>query len=177
MLELHKNFKGQFTIEFIVAVVVFLALMVYSLTFVTYIVPNFQSEHQSNLLKSKAYQISELLLFDSGLWDGTKFVRVGLASDYYMLNYTKMNWLNSECASHYEDYLLPSLGLKGNKVINGIVVPMNYYIKIVISNSTKTIVNCGPDVKYLYNDTTTVNIVRYAVDENMDVTKITLRLW
>ena len=56
--------KGQISIDYIIAIVIFIFFVIYFLFEITNIVPKFIGQIEEQEIRSKAYQISEILIND-----------------------------------------------------------------------------------------------------------------
>jgi hypothetical protein len=130
LIILGENMKAAVNIEFILSMVVFLG----AVTFVTFslinvTLPFFHKEAINDEIKSKAFHISELLLFKEGNpsdWDENNVGGLGLSTgDSYVLSASKVLALNATCAKSYEkvrqllsqnqfDVSIDITGLNGN---------------------------------------------------------------
>lgn len=98
--------KGIIDIEYLLAIAVFLT----TISFVTIIimsnVPLFHREAVSEDLRARAYQISELLLFDRGdpvNWDQVNVNRIGLSTGTrYKLSSLNIVALKELCTANYQ---------------------------------------------------------------------------
>lgn len=80
--------KGQISIDYYAAVIVFIIIVTYFVFQITNIVPRFVSQIEADRMRSESYQISEILVNDAGLpddWetiagsDPSQIQRVGLS--------------------------------------------------------------------------------------------------
>jgi hypothetical protein len=114
--------KAQVNIHFIISLTIFVGLILYLVFVLISTYPVYDDETRTNILYSKAYQVSEFLIKDTGYsndWNVDNYVRIGLASEPYLLNQLKINNLNVICddknATNVER-LLSSFGLFGNSL-------------------------------------------------------------
>ncbi|MCK4730664.1 MAG: hypothetical protein KAT28_05080 [Candidatus Aenigmarchaeota archaeon] len=101
MVNSLKN-KGQVNIPFTISLFVFIGLTVYLISSIIGYHPSHSEAIKSDILYSKAYSISELLIKDKGYpgnWEENNFRRVGLASEPYLLNSSKIAELEKICNS------------------------------------------------------------------------------
>ena len=94
--------KGQVNIHFVIGTLIFVSLSIY----LVYLTMSFYPEHSENIrsdiLYTKAYLISELLIKSEGYpenWNKDNFERVGLASKPYLLDSAKLAEFNEVCNS------------------------------------------------------------------------------
>jgi ABC-type transport system involved in Fe-S cluster assembly fused permease/ATPase subunit len=135
--------KGQINLEFILSVLVFLSVM----SFITIQIINSVSEVRRDLavedIKSSAFQISNILMFDKGSpenWDATNVKRIGLKADFYSLDAGKVNSLNALCSggNGYKKFVsIVNLGLSEDIYLN------------ISTLSGKTLAFCAPPVESL----------------------------
>ena len=94
--------KGQVNIHFIISTVLFVSLSIYLVYLIIDFYPTHSKNIKSDILYSKAYSISELLIKDKGYpenWNENNFERIGLASEPYSLNSTKIIEFEKICNS------------------------------------------------------------------------------
>ncbi len=179
--------KGQFTIEFIVSTMLFIAIIVYTMTTVSNSIPVFKSQHRINELKSIAYQISEVVMFTDGSWDVNPIrpVSIGLGADYYVLNSTRLQYFNMSCSNDYSN-ILKALNFDVSELVEfqryeSWVLFKKKCVTISMLNSTGFI-TCRPpkgsdcDSRLLQN-TTIGEITRYANDDYGNFFNLTVMVW
>lgn len=96
-----KN-KGQVNIPFTLSLFVFVGLTIYLISSIIGYHPSHSEAIKSDVLYSKAYSISELLIKDEGYpanWNENNFRRIGFASEPYLLNSSKIIELEKICNS------------------------------------------------------------------------------
>ena len=105
--------KAQLIFEFLIAVLIFFGLVFYALNYLSWTVSGYSSDFSGENLESKASQIGEMLVLNSGNWSGGSPVIAGLAQEWPVLNSTKISWLNASCNSLPSGYdnLMKRLGL------------------------------------------------------------------
>ena len=147
--------------EFIVASLVFFAIIIYILNYINMAVFSYNNEYGISRMESHAMKISELLVKDKGLWNGIIPKRVGLAREWPVLDKTKINNLESYCSNplNYKN-LLGLLNLGG------------HVMKLHITNENNDVLlDCGPD----FNET--AKVIRYGIDsETNSLLKIVVKL-
>jgi hypothetical protein len=97
--------KGVIDIEFILSVVLFFG----TITFVSFMiisnVPVFHNEAVNDDIRARAYEISQVLMFDEGYpkdWSAANVKTIGLsAGEHYILSEDKIASLNALCSSNY----------------------------------------------------------------------------
>ena len=92
-------------IEFIIAALLFFAIIFYTLNYLNTTVWTFDQDHYANFLESRSTQISEILLTSPGVWESGIPKSVGLAGKWPELNTTKISWLNDSCHSDYRNLM------------------------------------------------------------------------
>jgi len=134
--------KGTLDIEFILAIIVFLS----TISFVTFVIlsniPVFHGESISEDLRARAYEISQLIIFDQGYpsdWNPSNVLRIGLSNGTgYVIDTIKVENLKSLCASDYAR----------TKSLLGQEFRRDIKINIVDGMNT-TILDCKPPVTSL----------------------------
>ncbi len=94
--------KGQAVFEFVIAAILFFAIVFYIFNQVNGTVYAYQNERNINSLEAAAMRISELLVHTKGVWSSGIPLSPGLEEDWPVLNTTKILRLNSSCNSDYE---------------------------------------------------------------------------
>jgi len=154
--------KGQMVFEFIVAVVILLAVFFYVINYVNAGVFAFSTESKINNLESKAVQISSLLVNDPGVWVSGEPNRIGLEKDWPVLDNIKLADLESYCDSNYLG-VLQKLGIIGNRV------------RIDVDEVSGTnIITCGPNIP---SEVLNVQTKRYALSENGNILELNIWVW
>ena len=124
--------KGQAVFEFVIATILFFAIIFYILNFLNATIFNYNSQFNNIVLESKSVQISELLVKDAGKWSGETPIIIGVADEYPVLNETKMINLENYCITNYID-LIDNFNLDRRKFRINITTDSNSYL-------------CGPPV-------------------------------
>ncbi len=190
---MRVKLKGQFTVEFIIAVVSFMFLVVYVMNFVNNEVPPFTSRHNSDIIKVRALQVSELLIFDDGVWDASPLnpPRIGLASGYHTLNRTKISYLNTLCSTE-PGYgkILSNLNINTHLPANSYadfksyLISENRCVDISVYDASSEILSCPPSgaenwecMNIKTSATQRHQMVRYAPDTDGRIINITVGVW
>lgn len=119
--------KGQVNIHFIVSTTLFIVLVIYLINIILNFYPSYTSNYETDVLYSKAYSVSELLLKNKGYpdnWNSDDFERVGLASEPYSLNLSKIDELEEICNTTNltkKNRFLDSFGLQNNNLMVDII--------------------------------------------------------
>lgn len=129
--------KSQVNIEFIISFLVFLVSLSFIILSIVNNYPIFRKEAIKTILISKSFQISHLLIFDTGYprdWDSGNVKVIGLSSGQpYLLSSDKIAELN--CNETEYEKLKKILGL-GSK---------DFIINITLLNGT-VLATCHPKV-------------------------------
>jgi hypothetical protein len=101
--------KGQLSIEYFVAMIIFIFFVVYFLFQMSNLVPEFTGEMESQRIRSEAYQISEIMINGPGMpanWNTLPYsqtVLFGLSNEMLnktnLLSSSKISSMNSTCTS------------------------------------------------------------------------------
>lgn len=99
------NLKAQANIEFIISIVIFLIVVMFISFSIFSNYRVFHAESEKNIIKSKGFMISELLILDKGYpnnWNNLNNVqRIGLAERPYVLNREKVLAIDSCSPDNY----------------------------------------------------------------------------
>ncbi|MFB6075670.1 MAG: hypothetical protein ABEK17_00860 [Candidatus Aenigmatarchaeota archaeon] len=96
--------KGQVNIQYLIALVLFIGLIWYLTFQVTSTIPKFKVESQRNILNTKAYRLTEIMVKTDGIpenWDSSNVKSIGLAESPNVLNSTKVGRFRSLCDNSY----------------------------------------------------------------------------
>ncbi|MBI1971999.1 MAG: hypothetical protein HYS53_01735 [Candidatus Aenigmarchaeota archaeon] len=185
--------KGQFTVEFIIAVVSFILLVVYVMNFVNNEIPPFTSQHNSDAVRARTFQISEFLIFDDGVWDANPNdpPRIGLGSGYHKINRTKVQYLDTLCSTEAGyGRILSRLNINTHfpadsyTDFKSYLLSENKCLDISIYDTSSRLLLCPPSgsqnwecVSTRTSVTQRYQIVRYAPDTDGGVINITVGVW
>jgi len=163
--------KGQMVFEFIIAAVLFFAVVIYTINYLNSAVTFYSSNFHSNVLHTKAMQVSELLLRNPGVWAaGTPSV-LGLASgslDWPALDSVKIQNLETYCEENYIE-LLDIIGFyPKNKVM--------IMINETGPDATINLLDCRPTTG-VPEDITLAHIKRFAVLEDKSSLSVDVWVW
>lgn len=153
------KFKGQVNIYFVISTVLFISLSIYLIYMIISFYPVHSKDIYSDILYSKAYSVSELLIKDKGYpenWDENNFERVGLASRPYSLDSTKIIEFENICNSTADPTKIQKLRNSFGLESENLVVEINYL------NNTN-VMKCEPAGKKIG---TTARIKRIATLNN-----------
>jgi hypothetical protein len=103
--------KGQITVEYFVSMIVFVIFTLYIYHSFSSNIPKFIAEIEREDIRSKAYQVSEVLLNDFGdpedWYTGGLPNRLGLSDEVYgktnLLSSRKIDDLQTMCSADYDD--------------------------------------------------------------------------
>ena len=131
--------KGIIDIEYILAVAVFLT----TISFVTLVimsnVPLFHKEAVSEDLRSRAYEVSQLLLFDKGYpsgWNIADVERLGLSKgERYNISLSSVLLLENLCGTDY----IKTKALLGQDYRNDLTIE-------ITDSDNNILVSCAPPV-------------------------------
>ncbi len=136
--------KGQFTWDYIVAFVAFIALVSYLALQIIGIRPSFTDAVRGELLRSEAYQISELLINNPGEpedWTILNVRRPGFSNEIF-------NAVNNVSSRKAGDFNTICQQPNGYFIIAGLlgvdVYKYNFSVLMINKTSGFSIVNCRP---------------------------------
>lgn len=95
--------KGQMVYEFVIASLFFFGIMLYTINFLNMNVSAFSETHDDDIYKSRAWQISEVVLRDRGEWSGSVPGKIGLAQNWPVLNESNLNDFHTWCQGREEE--------------------------------------------------------------------------
>lgn len=167
--------KGQFSVDYYVAIVVFIFFVVYLFFQLMKTIPTYLSEVNTQILKSEAYQISELLMNDFGEpqdWynklDSMDLIkRIGLSDELQkktnLLSLQKINSLNTVCNSE-NGY---------NRVKSWINTEYNFLITLTDKITNQVLLSCSSEQEPAK---TKIDVRRFVAFEN-SYGELILQLW
>ena len=132
--------KGQLIIEFLIAAVLFFIVLLAVLTSVNTQAARFSATAADAALQAAAFRVSEQLLRSQGVWNFSAPVvsQLGLAKGPGVLEQRKLDTLQGICSTSYAAVLqLLDLGERPF---------VSQRVRILVTNSTSTVVDCGPAV-------------------------------
>jgi len=148
--------KGQFNIEYLFSLVIFISVVVYLSIQVVNAIPQYHQRSIEDRLYSDSFRITELLIKDS---------KIGFAVEPYKLNSTKMKEFNGSCISNYEK-IKEEFDLENTR---------DFQLTVFVNSSFK--ISCGlSGIPSRNSSVTLINIDRYASTDNQP-TKINFKLW
>ncbi len=156
--------------EFVVAAVIFFAVVFYTINYLNSGVSAFSGGSYVNNLEIRAIQISELLVHDPGVWEDSTPKIVGLSKEWPVLNMTKIQLLDGFCnySANYT-YLLQNLGLEESRFGSRRI----YNVSIKINEGDNVLLDCGlnPPEKMM------VNVERFALSEGDKILTVNVWVW
>ncbi len=150
--------------EFLIAAMVFFSIIFYILNYLSTSVATFSSDAYSDVLQSKAMQISELLVRTEGVWINNTPLTVGLVKSWPVMDDSKIAGLDYFCQQNYTG-LLGLLGLKEG------LYNRTYNVHILINNGD--ILDCG----FPPRGAQIASVKRYALSEDRGVLAIDVAVW
>lgn len=169
--------KGQFSLEQLVAMTLFVAFVSYVLFTVLNLVPTYNSQVKAERLKSEAYQMSELLINNPGNpanWNlANQPISFGLSNQTANLtNYvstTKMGYLSSFCfAPNYAGY---------SQVSQWLGTDRQFSILLLSRNCAIPPVDCRPNSSVFRGSSVNVSIKRYVAFNQNCFGELDLQVW
>jgi hypothetical protein len=161
--------KGQMIFEFIIAAVLFFAIVFYIINVLGVNVSSFSSSSQLDVFQSKALQISEMLVSSKGVWNGVEPAVVGLVKDAPVLDSEKIQNFNITCRMNYAG-LKEKLGLKEYLYED---VEKEYNAKIRIYKNQTEIVDCGPYEPPKERG----GVKRFALSDDGEIITVRVEVW
>jgi hypothetical protein len=163
--------KGQLVFEFVVAALFFLAIIIYTINYLNSTVFLYTSDYYENSLESKAWQISEILVRNEGIWAGSNENQmtpsvIGLAENWPVLNESKINSLNWYC-SNFKDDTMWLLNIDPNN--HGAVLEINKSI----SGTDIPMLVCGDLPRGIQN----AKLSRFGISEDGNLLKVRVWYW
>ena len=92
----EKKMKGQLVFEFVIAALMLFSIIIYTINYLSINSNLYHERFLSNMLESKAVQVSEILLNDPV---------DGIVDEWPLLDTVKMSAFESSCNSDYEETL------------------------------------------------------------------------
>lgn len=157
--------KGQFSIEYLVAFVLFASILIYLSFQMAGIIPELYQQSQENLKSLKATSITESLIKTPGNWSGgANSIKYGLADEPYLLNETKTRMFNRTCETDY-GLVREGFGLKNTT---------GFHVTVLGVKDGEVYVDCG--VEHIPSGVGVEGVERYGV-LNGDIVTLVLKVW
>jgi len=144
--------KGQFNIEYLFSLVVFVLVIVYLSVEISNVIPQYHQKNIENRLYNDALRASEILIKDE---------TNGLVFSPYNLSPSKIIAFNASCNNNYEN-------LKRNISLSA----RDFQITVDVNSSFRF--TCGNE--YIPQGLNVVDLKRNGITDNQ-VTTIDLRVW
>ncbi len=171
---MSRAMKGQMSIDYIIAIVIFFFFVVYFLWQVTNVIPRYLQQIEEQRIRSEAYQISELILNDAGQpnnWDQlaySQIVRIGL-SDH---NIQKTNVINAAKAAALNTFC----STQGQQALRTMMrTDLQFSIFLVDRGDGTTYVTCSP--ASTVNRGFSATIKRVTAMDNNRFAELTVQTW
>jgi hypothetical protein len=157
--------KGQLVFEFVVAAIFFFYIVFYVINYLNATAMIFSSDFYMNSLEFKAIEISELLLHNRGVWNGTVPETPGLADGWPVLNTTKIQYMDAYCSSpiNYE-VVLRKLDINSSR---------GHGMKIELNDTGGNLMLCG----YLPGGFINAKVERFAISDTGEYLTMTVWAW
>jgi len=154
--------NGQMVFEFVLATILFFGIIFYVLNYMNMDIATFSKDFYEGTLESKVVQVSELVVGNKGVWEDGKPSVIGLAEEWPVLSYAKIQDLNSLCASNYEE-------------VRQMFDVGHHKIKIQINESGNPtpLLDCGN----FHTESSRASIIRYALSEHGSVLSVGVWIW
>jgi len=160
----NGSVKGQMVFQFIIAAVIFFAIVLYTLNFLNSNVNSYWNDMFVNELENKAVSVSEVLVKSRGVWDGNTPKSIGLVDDDYMWPVLKLdkikNFINfcfsGSVPNENEFNILGLNGYGANITISSATLDKNV---LCISSDSQYRCSCG----YPLTNGTKMYIKRYGL--------------
>ncbi len=97
----RSGMRGQLIFEFVIATLFFLAIVMYTISYLNITVFAFSESHQNSMIRNNAWQISELLVKGQGVWSGSPLepMELGIAESWPVMNHTRITALDAWCGT------------------------------------------------------------------------------
>lgn len=129
-----ESVKGQFNIEYLVALIIFISIIVFLSVQLAQAVPQFHTDSISNRLQAQAFRVSDTLVKTPGepaRWEQTSARVYGFAEAPYVINTTKLSTFNTQCLSDYAE----------TKNTLGLAAVADFQMRVLVNGTT--FVDCG----------------------------------
>ncbi len=161
-----KGGKGQMLLEFVIATLIFFAILFYITSLLNANVSRYSLSAAADSLEAKAVRVSEQLL-SIGLWDNGTPSSPGLLDNRSLIDYERVSRFKALC----NDYIpvqrmlgLTSAGFIGKNA-------KDFFISII--DNKKKLLECGKSTR----PATSAHIRRYALSQNNTVAVLEVFVW
>lgn len=160
--------KGQYSIEFIFAFIVFSILLLYVSVEMSRNLPDYYIESRENVVHTKAHNIVETLLSTERIESNGETQKYGLVNERNVINYSFTDQMDSDC-SDLEGYLdvRDKLGLDETS-----------FFKLLIEENGNTLVSC--DEVDIATDLPNARVERHALNETCkdnEPVRVVMHVW
>lgn len=175
--------RGQISIDYYAAVIIFVIIVVYFVFQIMNIVPRFISQMEHERMRSESYQISEILVNDAGLpidWNNlvlsnpSAIQRIGFSdqtsSMTNVMSSAKADALNTLCSTQGQEFVRSKLNTE-----------FQFSLVVLNRDTDMTVINClGPSTDVDGRPTTrgfvatTTRVFSFA---NGEIGHMTLEVW
>lgn len=175
MLKICRN-KGQINVEYFVSILAFIVFAMYILFQLIGVTPLYLNEVDREILRSEAYQLSEILVNDAGSpsnWEtyptpSTILLRMGLSDETQnktnLLSMAKVSLLDSLCDTDY------------NQVASWLDTYDYFSITIIESTTSTVVANCQPPTGTAVG-LTNMTVRRVVSFDSGDYGELILNVW
>lgn len=144
--------KGQFNVEYLFSLIVFILVLLYLSAQISNVVPQYHQKSIENRLYNDAFRASEILIKDSNN---------GLVFSPYNFSATKLMNFKNRCNNDYEN-LKKDIGLEDR----------DFQINIYVNSSLNYVCGMG----HIPEGVASATLNRYGVT-NGEITKVKLMVW
>ncbi|QQG39780.1 MAG: hypothetical protein HYS81_05465 [Candidatus Aenigmatarchaeota archaeon] len=126
--------KGQFNIEYIVALIIFISIIVFLSIQLAQAVPKFHGDSVTNRLQAQAFRVTDDLIKTPGepqRWESASAQAFGFAERPYLINATKLAAFNTTCLADYE----------GTKNTLGLSLQSDFQMRVLVNGTSA--IDCG----------------------------------
>lgn len=126
--------RGQFNIEYLVALVIFISIIIFLSIQLAQAVPEFHADSVSNRLRAQTFRISDTLMKTPGQpqrWELSNASAFGFAERPYLINTTKLASFNTTCLQDYT----------GTKRTLGLDPRSDFQMRVLVNGTSA--VDCG----------------------------------
>jgi len=97
--------KGQLVFEFVVATLLFLAIVMYTINIINTTALQYSDGNSLEMIDNRAWEISEMLVRSDGIWGTTPPRAIGIAEQWPILSEEKITSLSGNCTTNFDDVL------------------------------------------------------------------------
>jgi hypothetical protein len=172
---MKKINRGQFSYDYFISMVIFILFMVYILFQIMAMKPIYLNEVRNEIMRSEAYQLSEILVNDPGEpmnWNAVNVKRIGLSSEIT----NKTNYLSVAKISTLAS-LCPQAGYSSS-FRNNFGIDSKYTFSIIVRNITSglSLADCHSTLK-IAPKAMNVSIKRVVTFDSGGYGEIVVQMW